>query len=116
MLRSICEQFNVGRSTALYITRRVIKALIELAPVIIKWPTGERLNEVSAGFENTSGFPKVIGAIDGTYINIPAPKKNPECYVNRKGHHSIQLQVCLLFYSKFYFIVRFYFKTVLSNI
>lgn len=38
------------------------------------------------------GFPKVIGAIDGTHVKI-APKKNPESYVNRKGYHSIQLQV-----------------------
>lgn len=100
MFRSICERFNVGRSTALYIIRRVVKALVELAPAVIKWPTGERLNEVWEGFKNTSGFPKVIGAIDGTHINIPSPRKNPECYVNRKGHYSIQLQVCLLFYSK----------------
>lgn len=100
MFRSICERFNVGRSTALYITRRVVRALVELAPVIIKWPTDERLNEVWEGFESTSTFPKVIGAIDGTHINIPAPKHHPESYINRKGHHSIQLQVCLLFYSK----------------
>lgn len=99
MLRSICERFNVGRSTALYVTRRVVKALVELAPAIIKWPTGARLDEVQTGFENTSGFPKIIGAVDGTHINIPTPKKYPECYVNRKGHHSIQLQVYFLFYS-----------------
>lgn len=48
--------------------------------------------EVSHKFETTSAFPNVIGAIDGTHINIPAPRKHPECYVNRKGHHSIQLQ------------------------
>lgn len=100
MFRSICERFNVGRSTALYITRRVVRALVDLAPVIIKWPTDEQLNEVWEGFESMSTFPKVIGAIDGTHINIPAPKHYPESYVNRKGHHSIQLQVCLLFYSK----------------
>ncbi|XP_071579325.1 putative nuclease HARBI1 [Temnothorax nylanderi] len=64
--RSICERFN--------------------------WPTDDRLNEVWAGFENASGFSKIVGAIDGTHINIPAPKNNPECYINRKGHHSIQLQ------------------------
>lgn len=85
MLRSICERFNVGRSTSLYITRLVVKTLVELAPMIIKWPTSERVNEIWAGgFENMSGFPKVIEAIDGTHINIPAPKNNPECYVNRK--------------------------------
>lgn len=37
----------------------------------------------------------MLGAIDGTRIPIPAPKENPEAYVNRKGFHSIILQgVC----------------------
>lgn len=93
MLRSICERFNVARSTALYVTRRVIKALIALAPFVIKWPTGERVRQTWLKFEATSGFPKIIGAIDGTHVTIPAPKHNPEAYINRKGHHSIQLQV-----------------------
>lgn len=48
----------------------------------------------------TSSFPCVIGATDGTHINIPAPHKHPETYVNCKGHHSIQLQV---FYHTFYY-------------
>ncbi|CAD6222125.1 GSCOCG00013000001-RA-CDS [Cotesia congregata] len=47
------------------------------------------------------GFPKVIGAIDGTHINIPTPRKQPESYVNRKGHHSIQLQAVCDAQSKF---------------
>ncbi|XP_066596578.1 putative nuclease HARBI1 [Prorops nasuta] len=55
-------------------------------------PSNEYLEEVMNGFENSSGFPRVIGAIDGTHINIPAPKDNHASYVNRKGHHSIQLQ------------------------
>lgn len=74
MTRSICERFGVGRSTALYVTRRVVSVLIELAPVIIKWPTGEEVRETWFGFQATSGFPKIIGAIDGTHVNIPAPK------------------------------------------
>lgn len=100
MLRSICERFNVGRSTAHVITNKVVKELVKLAPLMIKWPIDEEIPEVWAGFQRTSGFPKIIGAIDGTHINIPAPKKDPEYYVNRKGHHSIQLQVCLQFYYK----------------
>lgn len=93
MLRSICERFDVGRSTALYITRRVTNALIALAPCVIKWPTEDQVRQTWLRFEAISGFPKIIGAIDGTHINIPAPKHNPEAYINRKGHHSIQLQV-----------------------
>ncbi|KAJ8914251.1 hypothetical protein NQ315_003616 [Exocentrus adspersus] len=94
-LRSICERFNVGRSTALYITRRVTRAVNELSPVFIRWPTEDKVQQIWAGFEAVSGFPKVIGAIDGTHINIPAPSANPESYINRKGCHSVILQaVC----------------------
>lgn len=45
------------------------------------------------GFEAASGFPEVIGAIDSTHIRINALKENPADYINRKGYHSIQLQV-----------------------
>lgn len=44
-------------------------------------------------FETASGFPGVIGAIDGTHIRINAPKENSADYINRKGYHSIHLQV-----------------------
>ncbi|KYN02337.1 PREDICTED: putative nuclease HARBI1 [Cyphomyrmex costatus] len=90
--RSICEKFDVSRATALGATRRVVKALYDLAPAVIKWPSGNNVNEVLAGFEANSGFPKVIGAIDGTHINIPAPRIQPALYVNRKGYHPVQLQ------------------------
>lgn len=59
----------------------------------MQWPTERRAIEVMRGFERASGFPKTIGAIDGTHIRINAPKKNPVDYINRKGFHSIQLQV-----------------------
>ncbi|XP_031328040.1 putative nuclease HARBI1 [Photinus pyralis] len=35
----------------------------------------------------------INGAIDGTHVSITAPKEHPEAYVNRKGVHSMQLQV-----------------------
>lgn len=36
----------------------------------------------------------MIGAIDGTHINIPTPKKSRGFYINKKGHYSsIQAQV-----------------------
>lgn len=46
-------------------------------------------------FQKSSGFPKVIDAIDGSHIRIRAPKEDAASYVNRKGDHSIILQaVC----------------------
>ncbi|KAL6421080.1 hypothetical protein ACFW04_013602 [Cataglyphis niger] len=81
--RSICEKFDISRATALSATQRVVKTLYDLALTIIKWSSA------------ISGFPKIIGTIDSTHINIPAPRVEPASYVNRKGHHSIQLQaVC----------------------
>lgn len=40
-----------------------------------------------------SGFPNVIGCIDGTQVPILAPSVNEADYVNRKGFHSINVQV-----------------------
>ncbi|XP_070530044.1 putative nuclease HARBI1 [Cardiocondyla obscurior] len=42
---------------------------------------------------DVGAFPQTIDEVDGTHIHIPAPKKNPEAYVNRKGYHSIQAQI-----------------------
>ncbi|KMQ85819.1 nuclease harbi1 [Lasius niger] len=76
--RSICEKFNVGRATALKAVRRVTKAIVKLASIFIVWPEGDRAKEVMTGFAAISAFPKVIGAIDGTHINIKAPHVNPD--------------------------------------
>ncbi|KAK3933187.1 Putative nuclease [Frankliniella fusca] len=74
---------------------RVTRALVTLAPALIRWPRQERCVTIAQGFEAISAFPKTIGAIDGTHIRIPAPRVNPEAYINRKSYHSIQLQgVC----------------------
>jgi len=78
--------------------RRVSIALCELSPQYIVWPTGNKIPEIVFGFSSISSFPDTIGAIDGTHINIPAPKENAEAYVNRKGRHSIQLQVIFKYF------------------
>nr|XP_012235054.1 PREDICTED: LOW QUALITY PROTEIN: putative nuclease HARBI1 [Linepithema humile] len=93
--RSIIQRFNVGHATAIRAVRRVSAALCKLSSQYIVWPTGNNIEEIVFGFSSISNFPNTIGAIDGTHINIPAPKENAEAYVNRKGRHSIQLQaVC----------------------
>lgn len=67
-----------------------------MAPKFIKWPTGECAKEVARDFERYSGFPNVRGAIDGTHIKIRAPHNDPQSFINRKGDHSIQVQVTYL--------------------
>ena len=55
----------------------------------------------------SGSFSGVIGAIDGTHIPIIAPAKDEHLFVNRKGFHSInvQVKVCRFpekTYSKFF--------------
>lgn len=93
--RSICQKFDVSFAGALLSVRRVTTALVKIAPNFIMWPENEKFAVIANEFRASSGFPNVIGAIDGTHINISAPHEHQESYVNRKGHYSIQLQaVC----------------------
>ncbi|XP_011701250.1 PREDICTED: putative nuclease HARBI1, partial [Wasmannia auropunctata] len=93
--RSIIERFNVGKATAIRTVRRVAKALCDLSPTYIVWPTNKKIEAIVLGFASKSGFPDTIGVIDGTHIYIPAPIENADAYINRKKRHSIQLQaVC----------------------
>lgn len=105
--RSICEKFCVARATALFAVKKAIKALVNLAPLFITWPEGNKCEKIFMGFAMISAFPKVIGAIDGTHYNIRAPHINAECYINKKGQHSIQLQVICLFVLEFYIIYNY---------
>jgi len=90
---------DLNLTSALKAVRRVTHSLSNLAPLFIVCPDTARASIVMNGFSATSSFPGTIGAIDVTHINIPVPHKHPETYVNRKEHHSIQLQV---FYHTFY--------------
>ena len=42
----------------------------DLCKKIVKWPNNEEKQEIMPNFEDISGLPEVIGAIDGTHIFI----------------------------------------------
>ncbi len=57
-------------------------------------PTTPRIiQQNQTQFMQIASFPGVVGAIDGTHINITAPSVNENVYVNRKRYHSINTQV-----------------------
>ncbi|XP_072751058.1 uncharacterized protein [Anoplolepis gracilipes] len=93
--RSICVKFGVGKATAWRAVKRVTYALHCLAPRFLKWPRGEEATRVIEEFQRAKNFPGVIGAIDGSFIKIRAPKKDAASYICRKSFHAIHLQaVC----------------------
>lgn len=97
---------------------RVIKALNDIADDIIVWPRADKLLFVKEKFQKIGNLPDVIGAIDGTDIEVKGPKvskiiqhalyckknrvstkkcfvslqENTQFYINRKKRFSITLQ------------------------
>lgn len=67
-----------------------------IAPQIIEWPTVKQIPFIKENFRKIAGLDNVIGAIDGTYVPIKAPKEHPEVYITRKCNYAMTLQaVCL---------------------
>jgi hypothetical protein len=56
-------------------------------------PTQQEGDAQKVKFHSKSGFPNVIGCIDGTRVRILAPTRNEHEYVNWKNFHSINVQV-----------------------
>ncbi|XP_011313338.1 putative nuclease HARBI1 [Fopius arisanus] len=91
--RSVTTKFGVGKATARRAVKRVVKALCKMRTYFIRWPSHREALETAMRIEQWYKFPGVIGVVDGTHINIAAPNTDPQAYINRKGHHSLQLQV-----------------------
>jgi len=73
---------------------QVVDALCNRKDRFIQFPTDPAvLKVISKGFYDFAGFPNVVGIVDGTQIPIYKPHKNAENYVNRKGFHSLNMQV-----------------------
>ena len=55
----------------------------------------EKIKSKDVFFDKT-GFPGVIGCVDGTHINIIRPNRNEHHFFNRKGTHSLNvMMVCI---------------------
>lgn len=72
--------------------QRVVRALNSISHEIIKWPNTDEREKIQQQFYSCGQIPGCVGAIDGTYIPIKAPAKNPEVYVNRKCFYAVTLQ------------------------
>lgn len=91
--RQISDRFNVSLSSAHRCLVRVVNFIVSLREQYIKWPNDYQKIESSEAFFQKQGFRGMIGAIDGSHIKITRPEEHEEVYVNRKGFHSILLQV-----------------------
>lgn len=92
-LRVIGEIFGYAKSTIWKCVRKVCQGIVNiLLPIWIKMPNACECETQSQLFEQRTGLPQIIGAIDGSHIPITPPKEGYSDFLNRKGWPSINLQ------------------------
>ncbi|XP_062327791.1 putative nuclease HARBI1 [Osmerus eperlanus] len=92
-LYNIGNAEHLGKATVCRAIRKVALALKGLLQTYVVFPGHKPLRTIKEEFHMISGFPNVIGCIDGTHIPIIAPSINEGDYVNRKSFHSINVQI-----------------------
>ncbi|XP_065365590.1 putative nuclease HARBI1 [Calliphora vicina] len=93
--REVANVFDMSLSNLHSSFQKVLKFLLdEVAPEAIKFPQTNLEKEVIANeFKKISGFPNILGCIDGSYISVRTPKhKIRSTYANRHDTVSITLQ------------------------
>ncbi|GFT44406.1 ATP-dependent DNA helicase [Trichonephila clavipes] len=74
MQLAIADLFDVNQPTVCRVMHRVSEAIASLLPHFIYLPVNkEECKTVSRKFFSIAGFPKVIGALDGTFVRIMSP-------------------------------------------
>lgn len=92
IVAAIC---GVAKQTASKHVRRMQGILLQhMVPQSIAWPsTAEERDAVTSDFQlRSGGIPNIIGAVDGTHIEILTPSEDSLDYINRKGLPSLCFQ------------------------
>lgn len=90
--KGVARDYQVGmaQSTFCKVLSQVLDVFEEkLCGEWITYPTEEENRATAQDFYRKFGIPGVVGCIDGTHINIVAPKDNKHLYYNRKGSYSL---------------------------
>lgn len=91
--RSVADRFDISKGTLYFFVNKFIDALNGIAPQYIRWPRPDEMLSVRKQFYRIAKFDEwVIGAVDGTYVVIPAPEEDPEVYRTRKCNFAVTLQ------------------------
>jgi nuclease HARBI1 len=86
--------YGVSQTTTSDIIRRVVVALNRIAVDHIKFPsTVAELNATKQDFYRRGGIRNVVGIIDCTHVQFQPLKAEEAQYVDRKGLHTINVQL-----------------------
>ncbi|XP_055999383.1 putative nuclease HARBI1 [Ostrea edulis] len=89
----IGDSINVSESTVGRCCRSVTDAILRVRQQFIVFPRDAQARKTKQEFIKIAGFPNTLGCGDGTFIRIIAPSENEPDFVNRKGFHSLNVQM-----------------------
>ena len=105
----IGDSIGIQRSSVSRIITRVTNSICAVRRRYITFPqTRDSMQQVAEGFYQIANFPRVLGAIDRTLIDITAPRINEHLFVSRKGGHSINILAICDANLKFTYVVAKY--------
>ncbi|XP_053299052.1 putative nuclease HARBI1 [Pleuronectes platessa] len=84
---------GVTKSTVCDVLKSVSTALASLINEIVSFPKDDQIIQAKQNFFLLGNMPNTIGAIDCIHVHIQAPHENEWEFVNRKGRHSINVQL-----------------------
>ena len=85
---------DISQSSVHTCEKQVTEALYARAGQYIKFNLDQAHQEAqAAGFAAFAGVPNVQGAVDCTHVALRAPLQNPRRFLNRKGFHSLNVQI-----------------------
>ena len=99
---TIAELFAVGISNVSKCIHDVAhQILIHMYHEYIRLPTLAEGTRSMRAWERQTGIPGIMGAIDGTHIEVIKPVDHGEVYFNRKGYYSLNIQGICHVYGRY---------------
>jgi hypothetical protein len=93
-LQELSDLFGIPKTSCWRAISELTKLITgRLAMRVIRLPSVDEMEALAAKFALLRPIQGTILAVDGTHLPIEAPLTCPERYVNRKGWHSVNVQV-----------------------
>ena len=91
--RAMAFVFPFARSTIADAVSRTVRILVEDKwNTLVRWPSHEECEEISAGFRSRSPIRGAVLLVDCTHVPVRPPGARKHEYLNRKGWFSINVQ------------------------
>lgn len=88
------QKLSIGLGTVFLYCRRVTRAIRELRPRFLGWPTTEGKAVIRRHIKDLSGFPKCLGAGDGSLIRFcEIPNEDGHLFQSRKKFSGVCVRI-----------------------